>query len=282
MKAVLVFFLLCLFQFSMAQKPAYIIYDKNEKKSSYEELLKKAKKSDVILFGEYHNNPIHHWLQLELVNDLFDNDVKLILGAEMFESDNQLIIDEYLANYFSSDKLISESKTWINFKTDYLPLVEFSKNNKIDFIATNIPRRYASMVYKFGLDTLNFLSDEAKSFISPLPIEIDTSWISFKEIQHMAMGHGGANLASSQFIKDATMAHFIIKNFKKRHTFVHFNGAFHSQEYEGIYAYLKKEKPRWSILTIGCHEQQELNELEEGYKKNDFVIVTPKRMTKTH
>ena len=75
MKPVLVFFLLCLFQFSMAQKPAYIIYDKNEKKSSYEELLKKAKKSDVILFGEYHNNPIHHWLQLELVNDLFENDV---------------------------------------------------------------------------------------------------------------------------------------------------------------------------------------------------------------
>ncbi|MEC8610581.1 MAG: ChaN family lipoprotein [Bacteroidota bacterium] len=270
----------CLLVFS--QKPAYKIFDKSGAVSSYDNFLESAKKADLILFGEFHDNPIHHWLQLELVNELHQSGVSLILGAEMFESDNQLIIDEYLAGYYNSDKLTSESKTWINFETDYLPLLEFSKTNGIDFIATNVPRRYASMVYKYGLDILSDLSDEAKSLMAPLPIKIDTSWQSYKEINTMAIGHGGANLASSQFFKDATMAHFISNNLKKNYTFIHFHGAFHSQNYEGIYSYVKSKRPRLNILSICCHEQEQLLELKEGYKKSDYIILTPVRMTKTH
>ena len=270
----------CLLVFG--QKPAYKIFDKTGAVSSYDNLLESAQKADLILFGEYHNNPIHHWLQLELVNELHQSGVSLILGAEMFESDNQLIIDEYLAGYYNSDKLTSECKTWINFETDYLPLLEFSKTNGLDFIATNVPRRYASMVYKFGLDTLSDLSDDAKSLMAPLPIEIDTSWQSYKEINTMAMGHSATNLASSQFLKDATMAYFISNNLKKNHTFIHFHGAFHSQNFEGIYAYVKSKRPRLNILSIGCQEQEQLLELEEGHKKSDYIILTPARMTKTH
>ncbi len=264
------------------QKNTYQIYNSKEKVVKYSKLLKQAKEADVILFGEFHDNPIIHWLQLELTNDIYETDSNLVLGAEMMESDDQLIIDEYLANYYNAKKLISESKTWPNFETDYLPLLEFAKANKLEFIATNIPRRYASMVYSFGVDTLMNLSKQAKSLIAPLPIKIDTTLASYQEMLAMGMGHGGANLPKSQAIKDATMAHFISQNIPDTGKFIHYHGAFHSKNYEGIYWYLNDLNPGLKILTIGCEEQENISELNETHDKADFIIVTPTNMTKTH
>ena len=65
-------------------KPAYVLYNSKGKKVSFNKLLKDATKSNVVLFGELHDNPIAHWLQLELTKELGKNN-KLILGAEMFE-----------------------------------------------------------------------------------------------------------------------------------------------------------------------------------------------------
>ena len=265
-----------------AQKEAYQIYNSKEKSVNYTKLLNQAQEADVIFFGEFHDNLIVHWLQLELTQDLYSIDSNLTLGAEMMESDNQLVIDEYLAGYYNAKKLISESKTWPNFKTDYLPLLEFAKVNDLRFIATNIPRRYAGIVYSHGLDTLEYLSEQAKSFIAPLPIRIDTSLASYQEMLAMGMGHGGDNLPKSQAIKDATMACFISNNLQLEGKFIHYHGAFHSKNYEGIYWYLKQLKPDLNILTIGCEEQEDIFELKEEHDKADFIIVIPTSMTKTH
>lgn len=283
MKNVLILCLLVVSTIAYGQKRAFEIYDQEGNKTSYQEVLKQTKQNDVVLFGEFHNNPIHHWLQLELISDLQKEGESLMLGAEMMEADNQLVVDEYLSGIISEKKLISESKTWTNFKTDYLPLMQFAKENKLPFIATNVPRRYASVVYKHGLDTLSYLSDLAKSYIAPLPIAVDTSLNTYQEMLAMGMGHGGDKFPQSQALKDATMAHFILENREKGSLFVHFNGAFHSKQYEGIYWYLKQSSKRLKVLTISSCEQEELDALaEEQIGEADFIIVTPTNMTKTH
>ena len=279
----LLFLLLFISSTIIAQKKAFVIFDSEGNKTTYQELFKQSKKADIVLFGELHDNPINHWLQLELTKDLFNNSEKLVLGAEMMESDNQLVIDEYLAGMVSASKLESETKTWPNFKTDYLPLIQFSKENKLSFIATNVPRRYASIVYQHGLDTLNFLSNEAKSYMAPLPILFDTSLSSYQEILDMGMGHGGDNLPKSQALKDATMAHFIFQNWKMGSTFIHFHGAFHSKNFEGINWYLKQKNKRIKTLIISSFEQDDLDQLDaEQIGIADYIIVTPTNMTKTH
>jgi len=267
----------------VAQKKAFVIFDSEGNQTTYQKLVSQSEKSDIILFGELHDNPINHWLQLELTKDLYNKSKELMLGAEMMEADNQLIIDEYLDGLVTEKKLISEAKVWPNFKTDYLPLLKFSKENNLAFIATNVPRRYASIVYQYGLDTLNFLSDEAKTYIAPLPILYDNSLSSYKEMLAIGMGHGGDNLPKSQALKDATMAYFILQNWKKGQTFIHFHGAFHSKNYEGINWYLKQEKKRIKTITIFSCEQDSLKELDkEQVGVADFIIVTPTNMTKTH
>jgi uncharacterized iron-regulated protein len=204
----------------------------------------------------------------------------------MFEADNQLILDEYLSGAISTKGFEDEAKLWKNYKTDYKPLVEFAKENHLRFIATNIPRRYASMVYKGGFEALDTLPSESRNYIAPLPVLYDPELKGYKSMLEMmgdAGGHGGDNLPKAQAIKDATMAHFIFKNLGEGQTFIHYNGAYHSENYEGIVWYLKQLDPDLEILTISTVEQDTIDKLSEASLSiADYIICVPSDMTKTH
>ena len=268
---------------SVAQdKKAYQIFDKKGKKSSYEKVLKASEKTDVVLFGEIHDNSLVHWLQLEFTKDLAQRK-PLVLGAEMLEADNQKQLDQYLKGEINQKQLDSSARLWKNYKTDYKPLVDFAKDKKINFIATNVPRRYASLVFKKDLVALDSLSALEKSWIAPLPIEFDINLPGYKGMMSMQGGHAGEKMPKAQAIKDATMAYFINKNRKENSIFVHYNGTYHSDNYEGINWYLRKLDADMQIVTIAMVEQKDITKLEaEHYNKADFVLVIDEDVTKTH
>ncbi|MBL7918578.1 MAG: ChaN family lipoprotein [Bacteroidia bacterium] len=265
-------------------KDPYLLYTDAGKNATYQDLLKKAKEADIVLFGELHDNPICHWLQLELTKDLYaDKKEKLVLGAEMFEADDQIAITEYLKGKISEKTLKDEVKLWNNFATDYKPLLDFAKTNKLNFVATNIPRRYANMVYSKGITALDSVDMQAKQWIAPLPMPYDANLKCYKDIFENAGGHGGENLPKSQAIKDATMAHFILKNYSKGQTFLHYHGAYHSNNHQAIEWYLKQSNPNLKIMVIASAEQKDISKLEDANKMiGDFIICTPSNLTKTY
>lgn len=280
-----VLFLALLVSFTQ-DKPAYLLYSKDAKLVKYKSLLKEAQKADVVFFGELHNNPISHWLQYELTKDLIESKAdKIILGAEMFEADNQIIVDEYLSGMISERKFEAECRLWPNYETDYKPLMTLAKSNGVPFIATNIPRRYASVVFNNGLEGLDALSNEAKQYIAPLPIAYDPNQDAYKSMMNMEgmPAHVSPKLPMAQASKDATMAHFIHKNYKKNHTFVHYQGAYHSDKYQGIIYYLNQYHPNLKILTISTVLSSNLSEITvEEKAKADYIIVVDENMTSTH
>ena len=280
----IIFFAISSLHFST--KNAYQIFAKAGKKTNYEKMLLAAENADIILFGELHNNPICHWLQLELTKDLLKNEKKqLVLGAEMFEADNQLLIDEYLQGRISEKNFEKEARLWPNYTTDYKPLMSLAKENRLPFIATNIPRRYSSMVFYDGLESLDSLSETAKNYIAPLPIEVDLSLPNYAAMLEMG-GHGSKmnseNFPKAQAIKDATMAHFILQNYADNQQFIHYNGTYHSNNYEGIVWYLKQKKTKLNVLTIASVEQADMEKLADENQVADFVIVVDEDMIKTH
>lgn len=268
---------------SVAQdKKAYQIFDKKGKKSSYEKVLKASEKTDVVLFGEIHDNSLVHWLQLEFTKDLAQKK-QLVLGAEMLEADNQKQLDQYLKGEINQKQLDSSARLWKNYKTDYKPLVDFAKEKKFSFIATNVPRRYASLVFKKDLVALDSLSALEKSWIAPLPIAFDINLPGYKSMMGMQGGHAGEKMPKAQAIKDATMAYFINKNRKENSIFVHYNGTYHSDNYEGINWYLRKLDADIQIVTIAMVEQKDITKLEaEHYNKADFILVIDEDVTKTY
>ena len=195
-------------------KPAYILYNSSGKKIAFSKMIKALQKKEIILFGEIHNNPIAHWLQLELAIELNKSN-HLILGAEMFESDNQEGLDLYLKDSITNIELDTTVRLWNNYKTDYQPLVDYAKSNNLPFVATNIPRRYAAMVHKKGgFTALDSLSIKEKLWIAPLPIPFDSEIPSYKAMLNKFAGHGNPDIIKAQASKDATMAYFILKNWQ--------------------------------------------------------------------
>ena len=272
---------------AMAQD-AFKIYAKNGKEVTYEKMVKDLAKSDIILIGELHNNPISHWIQLRVTKDVFEKNEKVTLGAEMFETDNQLLIDEYFAGSIRTKDFEKVMRLWDNYKTDYKPLLEFAHDNELKFIATNIPRRYASIVSRKGFEGLDVLTDASKAYIAPLPIVFDTTNPSVVKMMNMDFGHGkggdqALGMAKSQSSKDATMAHFILENKEKKTTFIHYQGDFHSSNYGGIYWYLKNQDSGLDIITISTVEADGELKFEEEYAEMaDFILVVTSDMTKTY
>lgn len=287
MKKVIFIFLISSVFFSFNKdKPVYQIFTKNGKQSEWGKLVKQAQQADVILFGELHDNPICHWLELQLVKDLYaEKAEKIILGAEMLEADQQLIVDEYIYGTISKKNFEDQARLWPNHKTDYAPLIDFAAAKKIRFVASNIPRRYAAIVNAKGFEGLNELSAEAKASIAPLPISYDAELPGYKSMLSMgAMGKKpNENLPKAQAAKDATMAYFILKNLKPGFLFLHFNGTYHSNNYEGIVWYLKKQNPDLKILTIASVEQNSLESLaSDNQNLADFILCFPDDMIKTY
>lgn len=269
-----------------SDKPAYRLYSKEGKAVKFDKMLDALQEADIVFFGELHNNPIAHWLEFELTKELFAvKGDKLVLGAEMFETDNQLLIDEYLSGDIKQSNFEKEVRLWNNYKTDYKPLLEFAKDSSLRFIATNIPRRYAAVVNSKGFEGLDALSEEAKSYIAQLPIAYDGELSAYKNILEMMknMPHVNPNLPKAQAAKDATMAEFILKNWSEGNLFLHYNGSYHSDNFQSILWYLYQANPTLKILTISCVEQEEINKLsEDNLNKADFIIAIPETMTKTY
>lgn len=268
---------------------AYKIYNSKGKEVSFKSLVKSANEAPIVLFGEFHDNPIAHWLQLELTQKMYaTHGANLQLGFEMFEQDQQHLLNDYLQGKLTSEQYRDTMRLWPNYTTDYAPLLEFAKERGLSCMATNIQRKYASLVFKKGRAALDTLPDAIKEQMAPLNFAFDTTLSQYQAMKEMGahMGPGmGWRMVEAQAIKDATMAHFILNNPGRntRTVHLHFNGAYHSDFYQGIMWYLEQEVAPSEILTISTVSQANVQKLEkEHLGRADFIICVPSNMTSTH
>ncbi len=283
--------LLCALSLSASaqQAPAaYRLFDKDGKETTYEKMQETAHKADVVFFGEIHNCTMSHWLELKVLESLHASDSQIAVGMEMLEADCQLIIDEYTNGVISSDRFEDECRLWPNYSTDYEPLVYFARAKHLPLVATNVPRRYASVVKDKGLAYLDSLSSDAKRYLPPLPI----SYVDNEDAKagFALMGMMGkakdANpdfMSQAQAIKDATMAWHIAKAMKTSKHMIHFNGTFHSDGHNGIITYLEQYRPNTKTCLLRAVRQEDISQLEDDYLGlADFYICIPEDMTMSY
>ena len=269
---------------SMAMSPAaYRIFDSRGRETDFRTMADSLSRADVVFFGENHNCPISHWMELEISRALFAcHGGDLVIGQEMMEAGNQLLLDEYLAGITSYDRFEAEGRLWDNYSTDYYPTVYFAKENGIPFVATNVPRRYAAAVGAGGLEALERFSDEARRYMAPLPIPFayDTEAAGEKFAAMMMFSRRSPeemrNLAEAQALKDATMGWFIARNMQPSAKFLHINGSMHSDSREGIIPYLLGYRPHTRVATVTSRRQDSIEALDPDFLgAADFYIVVP-------
>ncbi len=284
----LTLWLLALVATAQTAPEAYRLYDAKGCTVSYAQVVKSLAKADAIFVGEIHNCVLTHWMELRLLEDIY-NSLKgkpLAVGMEMFEADNQLILDEYMHRVISADRFENECRLWPNYSTDYEPLVYFAKQHELPLIATNVPRRYANVVKERGLAALDSLSEEAKTYLPPLPLPYIKNEAATEGFSMMKMIGGKAaaridteRMSEAQAVKDATMGWNIAQRLTKGGKLIHFNGSYHSDARGGIIPYLEKYRPGTSVRTIRAVRQEDISRLDSAYMGlADFYICIPEDM----
>ena len=265
---------------------AYQFYEEGEE-ITHEEAVKVLTKADVILFGELHNHTMVHWLQFKTAQKLLES-ADLIMGAEFFETDDQLLLNELIAGLTPMKKFEDEAKLWPNYETDYRPILQLAVDSQITFIGTNIPRRYASFVAKNGLEMLETFPEKSLSLIPPLPMPFSMETPGYQEVYDMMnAGHGmpmsPENFVRAQAIKDYTMAYNIGENIKKKSIFLHFNGDFHSKDFGGVYWYLNELYPKLKVKSIKVIEVEDFETLTaEDLGGGDIILAVPEDFVKSY
>ena len=271
-----------------AQQPqAYTLFDHNGKTTTYDAMIDSLSRADVIFFGEMHNCPITHWMEQNVLQTFVDRFGKnVMVGAEMFESDNQLILDEYLQRRISGDRFEAECRLWPNHSTDYAPLLSIAYENKLPFIATNVPRRYANAVKEHGLSWLDSLSMASRAYLPPLPIYVErdsSAEKAFEVMGAMARHSNRGHYVEAQALKDATMAWNIAQNWQHNIHFVHFNGSYHSDFRKGSIEQLLRYCPQLRIALVTAVRQESVEALDEGQLgRSDFYICVPETMNTSY
>jgi uncharacterized iron-regulated protein len=121
------------------------------KHAKREQMAAEAASSDVIFFGEQHDDGNAHRLERSLLEAVSRRRSDVIVSLEMFERDVQGLLDDYLAGKIDEPTFLKTARPWPNYNADYRPLVEFAKAKGWRVIAANVPRPIASAVSKQGL-----------------------------------------------------------------------------------------------------------------------------------
>eukprot|EP01080_Neovahlkampfia_damariscottae_P000346 gene346-6760_t len=251
---------------------------KTEKFVSRQEFSKVMSESQLIFGGEYHDHDEGHELQLELTKMYHQLKKNITLSLEMFERDVQKILTLYLKGEMSEASFLSLSRPWPNYPQHYKPLVEYMKKNRMNVLAANIPRRYASFVSNKKENILFSMPEYELNFISKPPIyaPIDAYFIKFnKTMGPRVPPERIYQIYRAQCIKDDTMAMSIVDEFstnKNLLNVISFQGCFHSDEYLGLFDRVHRKLPHIKKLLIKIDKKKEMGNLKQYKGYGDFIL----------
>jgi uncharacterized iron-regulated protein len=200
---------------------------------SFQELLTDLKSVRVIFIGEKHDNLQHHLAQLQVIKGLQEEGVDLAVGLEMFRTDSQKALDDWVAGsmpYLDFIKVYHDN--WM-FWQEYEEIYIYAREKKIPLVGLNISRDITRLVALKGFDAL---SAEQLEKLPVVQCKVDQPYMEF--IKRALGGHELQEIqfkyfCEAQMLWDKVMAtnlkHYLDKNPDK--TVVVLAGGGHSWKY---------------------------------------------------
>ncbi|MFN3596183.1 MAG: ChaN family lipoprotein [Rubricoccaceae bacterium] len=271
------------------QIAAQPVYHADGRPAPWNAIAEAAADADVLVLGEIHDDSLGHALKARLLAELLMRHGParpLALALEMFETDVQLVLDEYLGDTVRERDFLAASRPWGNYARDYRPLVEQAREAGLPVLAANAPARYVNLTSRAGPDALEALSPEARALLPPLPVAPASEALAeaFRAVMaglgaaHGAHGpHGGPSLdgmLAAQNLRDASMAYVVAQHLAQTPgaLVVHVNGAFHSDFGRGVPEHLARYAPAARLITVSFVPETAWSDAHAG--RADFVVLT--------
>jgi uncharacterized iron-regulated protein len=249
--------------------------------------------ADVIIVGEEHDDAVGHAVELAVVHDVVCSHSRAALSMEMFERDEQPVVNDYLEGIIDAESLekLTLSTNWGGegkWAAWYQPMIECAKEHDARIVAANAPRRYVRLARTDGYDRLRALPPPRREFFD-LPGELKDQGYVDRFVEVMSNnGHDAAGIRRSreeveeimgaQLVWDATMAASIARAKRGGATkIVHIVGQFHSDYNGGTVQELRRRSPGVKILTITMQRDDGISLRAEDRDRADVVICTGPR-----
>ncbi|KXO09497.1 putative iron-regulated protein [Moritella sp. JT01] len=235
--------------------------------------------ADVVLVGEWHTHTGIHRFQTELLQSMIADNDNVTLSMEQFTRDKQAIVNAYLAGEIGEGTLIKQGNAWPNYTSDYRPLVELAKANKIDIIAANAPKNIIRCIAKEGISYVDKLPADERTWLAA-NINIQDS--PYKTHFMASMHHGDEsqndNKFASQVTWDETMAESIV-NYLARNPnkqVMHIAGKFHTENGLGTAASILARAPELKVVIVTPVDvNAELTIAEKATSDYRLQVITP-------
>lgn len=258
-----------------------------------------AAKTDVVFFGEQHDDPATHRAELALLAAVGARRANVVVSLEMFDRDVQPVLDAYLAGQIPESAFVASTRPWARYNSDYRALVELARANGWPVVASNPPRRIATAVSRAGLAMLDTLAARDRALIArELSCPRDPYFERFAESMKTHSAGGGPATAKdstdaaamtqrfyeAQCVKDETMgesiaaAHGRAARAGQGAIVLHFNGAFHTDMGHGTAARARRRMPgaRTLVVTAVPVDDVVRADVARFADRADYVILTPK------
>ncbi|NPA71919.1 MAG: ChaN family lipoprotein [Gammaproteobacteria bacterium] len=223
---------------------------------SIQQLAQRLKQYDVIFIGEFHGNHASHLLEAHLLQALHQQNTEITLSMEMFNRDQQALLDQYLDSEIGETFLINEAPAWQNYKGGYRPLIEYAKQNFIPVIAANASADIVRCIGRNGAGYLKKLSPHERRLIAATPFKDNKRY----RKKYMALMDTVRKLSPlrkeqsylAQLTRDNTLAESIYQAWlnASKQQIIHVNGSFHSEQHLGTVSALKALDPSLSMAVI--------------------------------
>lgn len=203
------------------------------------DLSKRLTEANAIFVGEQHDDPETHQLEARLFADIHKRvGPRLTLAMEMIERDGQAGLNDYLSGKIDEATFTKTVTLWKTYPTDYRPMVEYAKQNRLPVLGSNAPNKYVRMVGQKGITALESLSPMEKPLVAATvnaPAGDAYQKKFYATMQGMGASHGPAmdeamlrRIYEAQCLRDDTMAETIVSALVQGRVVYHVNGSFHS------------------------------------------------------
>lgn len=275
-----------------------IVIGRNNAVVAWDAMVETARKADIIVLGEQHDDLLAHRFQAELTSALVAAS-PVAVCLEMFERDEQPFVDAYLAGTLGQKTLVdlTDSRDWATpgrWDSFYQPIVDVAKAGHAPVIAANAPRRFTRLARLEGFEKLAaFAPAYPGQFVVPGPIEESAYAGRFKA----TMSHHGAPSAKGastempamhaltpeqiegmfrgQQVWDATMADSVVNAWRTHGKAILMVGQFHTDHDGGLLLRMKAAAPGAKMLTISLDKAEAAALREEDKGRVDFVVYRP-------
>lgn len=246
------------------------------------ELLDRLAGHDAVFVGETHLDDTTHRVEQAVLEGLLARrGGRVVLSLEMFERDEQAVLDRYLAGAIDEREFLASARPWGNYASDYRPLVEMAKAHGIPVVAANAPSALSRRVSSGGGAALAQLAPEERALF---PAEILPAAAAYWErVDRATRGHMNFSsqpdeqrLYSVQNLWDNCMGDACAQALVRHPgaTVVHVVGGFHVMYRDGTVAQFLRRAPdeRVAVVEVLATPALHAARPERDSKRADYVV----------